>query len=231
MDRDTNPPSSGRMRPRVYHFVSREHGLDNLRKRRLKIATIADVNDPFELLPSSTDKTVRQRFKIWRQEFDERFGMLCFSRNWRNPVQWSHYAGKHTGICCGFDIPVKMLTKVRYTTMRLNAQVEVIEGGGADAQREMLKVLSTKYKHWSYESEVRLFTRLQDRDPDTNLFFADFSRQMTLKEVIVGPLSTITPDELRQALGHLARRVQVYKARLAFKTYTVTRQRNPTLWS
>lgn len=42
-----------RGRLRVYHFVGPDHGLDDIRRRRLKIATIADLNDPFELLPSS----------------------------------------------------------------------------------------------------------------------------------------------------------------------------------
>ena len=26
-------------------------------------------------------------------------GMLCFSKGWHNPVQWSHYTDKHKGIC------------------------------------------------------------------------------------------------------------------------------------
>jgi len=35
---------------RVFHFVNEEHGLDDLRKRRLKIAALNELNDPFELL-------------------------------------------------------------------------------------------------------------------------------------------------------------------------------------
>jgi hypothetical protein len=216
---------------RVYHFVGRNYGLDDIRKRRIKIATIADVNDPFELVPSSRDKIVRQRFRIWREQFDQRYGMLCFSRSWRNPVQWSHYAAKHLGLCLGFDIPANLLTKVRYSSTRPQARVDVIEGGGPKSQKEMLKVLSTKYAHWRYESEMRLFTRLNDRDPDTGLYFANFSRRMSLSEVIVGPQSTLTRDELHDALGTLGRRVEVYNARLAFRTYTVTRQLNPALWN
>jgi hypothetical protein len=193
----------------VYHFVAPDHGLADIRKRRIKIATIADVNDPFELVPSSREKIVRQRFRIWRRQFDQRFGMLCFSRSWRNPVQWSHYAAKHTGLCLGFDVRANLLTEVRYSSKRLQAQVEVIEGGGPNAQKEMLKVLSTKYKHWRYENEMRIFTRLNDKDPDTGLYFANFAQRMSLKEVIVGPLSAVTRDDLREALGTLVRYVKV----------------------
>jgi hypothetical protein len=35
---------------RVYHFINEEYGLDDLRRRRLKIATILELNDPFETL-------------------------------------------------------------------------------------------------------------------------------------------------------------------------------------
>jgi Protein of unknown function (DUF2971) len=200
---------------RVCHFVGRDYGLEDIQKRRIKIATIGDVNDPFELVPSSRDEIVRRRFRIWREQFDQRFGMLCFSRSWRNPVQWSHYAAKHTGLCLGFDIPANLLTKVRYTLKRLQARVDVIEGSDPNAQKEMLKVLSTKYAHWRYESEMRLFTRLNDKDPHTGLYFANFSRRMSLREVIVGLLCTLTRDELLDALSTLRHRVEVYKARLA----------------
>jgi hypothetical protein len=121
---------------RVYHFVDRDYGLDDIRRRRLKIATIADLNDPFELVPSSRDATVRQRFRAWRAQMDQHYGMLCFSRNWRNPVQWSHYAVKHTGLCLGFDIQTNVLTKVRYTAKRLQARVDLLQGSGPDAQKK-----------------------------------------------------------------------------------------------
>jgi predicted nucleotidyltransferase len=214
---------------RVYHFVGPDYGLDDIRRRRLKIATIADLNDPFELLPSSADQTVRARFNIWRLQFDQRFGMLCFSRKWTNPVQWSHYAVKHTGICFGFDIPANMLAKVRYTTTRLMPRVDVIEGPSPANQKEMFKVLTTKYLHWRYEHEVRIFTALNEKDVKTGLYFADFADKMKLKEVIVGPLSTVTRADVSEAIGDL-KGVKIYKARLAFKTYRVTRQRNPKMW-
>lgn len=230
MEGSRKRPRTARGRRRVYHFVSRDYGFDDLRRRRLKIATVADLNDPFELLPSSADKTVRARFRIWRQQFDQRFGMLCFSTKWSNPVQWSHYGAKHTGLCLGFDVPAKVLARVHYTTKRLQPRVDVLEGGGPNDQKEMLKVLTTKYEHWRYESEMRLFTALNDRDPDTSLYFAEFGKDMRLEEVIVGPLSTVTRDELTEALGDLAGTVQVFKARLAFKTYAVTRQRKKGMW-
>lgn len=230
MEKSRNRTKAKRSKLRVYHFVGPDYGLDDIRRRRLKIATIADLNDPFELLPSSTDQTVRARFNIWRRQFDQRFGMLCFSRRWTNPVQWSHYAAKHTGICFGFDIPANMLANVRYTTKRLVPRVDVIEGPGPANQKEMYRVLTTKYVHWRYESEMRIFLGLNDKDPDSGLYFAEFADRLVLKQVIVGHLSKVTRADVEQALGDLTKDVEVFKARLAFQTYTVTKQRKKAMW-
>jgi hypothetical protein len=34
---------------RLYHYLSEKHALDDLENKRLKIARIEDLNDPFEL--------------------------------------------------------------------------------------------------------------------------------------------------------------------------------------
>lgn len=42
---------------RVYHFLDRKYGLDDIRRRRLKIATLDDLNDPFEMLAMTLTAT------------------------------------------------------------------------------------------------------------------------------------------------------------------------------
>ena len=39
---------------RLYHFLNAEYGLLNIRHRRLKIARINELNDPFEFLGVAT---------------------------------------------------------------------------------------------------------------------------------------------------------------------------------
>ena len=54
---------------RVYHFLSEQYGMDDLLKRRLKIATFSDLNDPFELLAVSlSDSAVRRAFRKMKDE-------------------------------------------------------------------------------------------------------------------------------------------------------------------
>lgn len=94
----------------------------------------------------------------------------------------------------------------------------------------MYRVLTTKYLHWRYESEMRLFLELNDKDSDNGLYFAEFADRLVLKQVIVGHLSKITRADVQEALGDLANGVEVFKARLAFKTYTVAKQRKEAMW-
>lgn len=85
---------------RVFHFISEQFGLEDIRRRRLKIATLNELNDPFELFGVNlSDEALRQAFRAMKHELAFKRGLLCFSRNWHNPVQWSHYAAKHTGLC------------------------------------------------------------------------------------------------------------------------------------
>src|SRR5687768_16056458 len=85
---------------RVYHFVNQLYGLDDLSRRRLKVAQIDDLNDPFDLrVFASGDPRMRQALERHRANLALSHGMLCFSRSWKNPVQWSHYADRHRGVC------------------------------------------------------------------------------------------------------------------------------------
>lgn len=217
---------------RVFHFVSGEYGLENVRRRRLKIATFFELNDPFELFGISLgDPELRRAFRMMKEELAANRGLLCFSRHWHNPVQWSHYAARHKGLCLGFDIPDEHLGEVNYSRKRLIAETETFRDPRQFDVETARRFLFTKYSHWRYESEVRSFVTLEDKDPERNLYFVPFSEKLRLAEVIVGAESDITRATLDAALGDLAKQVTRIKARLAFKTFRVVRQRSDKLWS
>jgi hypothetical protein len=211
---------------RVYHFINERHGLDNLLHRRLKIATIEDLNDPFEMSSIALDTLERReawgRFKL---KLTLSYGLLCFSREWQNPVQWSHYADRHRGLCLGFDVPETLPLNVEYRATR--HKPELLDNFNEDVAK---KILTTKYRHWSYEQEVRIFSRLEDRDQETGLYFKEFDRDLALREVIVGHRSMLTRQAVAFALGELAATVTAFRARLAFKSYRVVKQRDQKLW-
>lgn len=215
----------------IYHFVNREYGLDDLRKRRLKIATFDELNDPFEFFGINlADKALRHAFKKIKNELTTSRGLLCFSRDWHNPVQWSHYAEKHRGLCLGFEVPDKHLGAVKYSPKRLPVRPEQLLNYRQLDPETLTTLLFTKYSHWRYEKEVRSFVTLEEIDAEKNMYFADFSNDLKLVKVIVGSESTISRDDIRDALGNLAPNVKSFKARLGFTSFRVVHQRNQNLW-
>jgi hypothetical protein len=216
---------------RLYHFVSEIHGLTNITKRRIKIAQIDDLNDPFELRSFSLgDRQLRSAFEKTRASVAETRGMVCFSKIWSNPVQWSHYADRHRGLCLGFDVADELCEEVSYRSKLVvpdMTKIRRMDDAAAEAMRSWFK---TKYSHWKYEQEVRVFTDLSDLDPEERLYFADFGDALRLREVIVGANCELSRDRLREALGELASEVTALKARLAFRSFRVVRQRAESMW-
>ena len=217
---------------RVFHFLNEQYGLDNLHRRRLKIATLNELNDPFELFGVNlANEALRHAFRVMKNDLALKRGLLCFSRSWHNPVLWSHYAGRHTGICLGFDVPDHLLGPVSYSRKRLVVEAEAFTVPNQLAPEILIRFFFTKYSHWRYEDEIRSFVTLEDKDPETKLYFTDFADNLRLAMVIVGAQSSITRATLQAALGDLAPFVETFKARLAFKTFRVIRQRKAALWA
>ncbi len=209
----------------LFHFRDKEFGLRSIKERRLKISRIMELNDPFEFLGASLeDREFRKAIIETKKQLSKTTGLLCFSQKWQNPVQWSHYANEHKGICMEFEVPDQFIFKVNYEEERLNVESEI------DLQT-MYRYLTTKFAHWSYEEEYRLFITLDKNEEENGLYFSDFSENLILKKVIVGARSDITRKELSGALGNLKNQVEVFKARPAFKTFEVVRNKNEKLWA
>jgi hypothetical protein len=178
----------------------------------LKIARLDELNDPFELWAiAQPDPRLRRGFRNYKSEMAQSYGVLCFSLSWHNPSLWSHYAEKHHGIAPWFDLSSNVLKEVGYVKRRPALKEINIEVARS--------LLYTKYIDWKYEQETRVFTRLEERD-ESGLYFADFSDQIVLRDVIVGTLSRVTPQDLHDALGRKSG-VKFTKGRLAFNSFRV----------
>ncbi len=216
---------------RVFHFVNDEFGLDDIRRRRLKVATLDELNDPFELLGIDLgDRALRHAVQKAKSEFSKVSGFLCFSRRWYNPVQWSHYAAKHAGLCLGFDVRDDLLSPMMYSGRRFAVDVQQMRNAQARDPQIFKRILLTKYAHWRYEAEVRLIVHLESQDPATDLYFAEFSDDLRLRQVIVGACSVVSRATVSNALGDLSRSVEVFKGRLAFGAFRVVPQRDQNQW-
>lgn len=208
---------------RVYHLLAARWALDDLRRKRVKVSLFADLNDPFELLGVElADAGARRTFNKWREEAIGRYGVLCFSKDWKSPLLWSHYADKHQGICLGFDVPDEHLRNVDYVEDRQSVDNLVGEAEGVEPG----PLFHLKFKAWEYEGEVRRILRLADCVRDgANLFWPiGPAYGLELKEVITGSRCPIAQNELRTVVGDSNDVVEMTHARPAFKTFTIVTQ-------
>lgn len=208
---------------RVYHFLNEEYGLNDLSERRLKISQIMKLNDPFEFLSIAlSDKALRKRLLETKDRLNRQVGLICFSASWKNPVQWSHYANHHKGVCLGFDVLAERVNHVKYVEDR----VQYVGDGGDLIVRELL---TCKYSHWNYEQEVRIFVDLGDAEE--GLYYKNFGDDLILREVIVGANSKIRRADIITALGKDSGLVKAFKARAAFQKFEITENLNSKAWA
>ena len=207
---------------RVYHFLSAEFALSNIALQRMRVSRLADLNDPFELLAVDVGgrKDLRMTLAAWKKELHESKGLLCFSKDWRNPVLWSHYAAKHRGMALGFEIPDDTGKEIQYSTERIAAHI-ASDGSFKPDEAFVQTLLYTKYSHWAYEEEVRVFVELDKKTVEGGLYFVPFSPRLKLCHVVLGPLCEIPIERVRTLVAKTCQSVHVDKGRLAFKWFKV----------
>ena len=252
---------------RLYHFINKKYGLESLNLKRLKIAQIDQLNDPFELLGVElSNPQYRDLFNQLKQDLSKDIGILCFCANYHNPALWAHYAEKHKGLCLGFDVPLEACQKVRYSETRLSIdefmdnqihrsnaisteitskleqhgiqgeidesyELENIVGKSIsnnvqaddEGRKFMMKCLSTKFSHWSYEEEYRVFVGLNTQH--NGLYFMDYSDELILKQVIAGLNSSVLRSEIEQMISGKCE-VEIFKVRKDYCEFKMVRDEN-----
>jgi hypothetical protein len=215
---------------RVYYFTNEEFGLSNIINERLKISLLDDLNDPFEFLGVDlSDKEVRKAFKAARDEAVKTAGVICFCRDWKNPLMWGHYGDKHKGMCLGFDIDDIHIKKVNYFPNMMAPDIDMNKEFSGLPQEIVEKLMCTKYEGWKYENEVRVLVELKEKD-SSGLYFTDFKGNMVLKEIFLGPRSKLNVDQVAKYLCSYNLEVNVYKSRAAFTKYEVVKDKSKSVY-
>jgi len=213
---------------RVYHFTSTDSGMQIIRSRRIRLSRLKAMNDPFELLAvEASDKLTRAFLRSNRDQVHETTGFICFSKSWRNPVQWGHYAEGHRGLCLGFDVNDDHLSPVHYVPSRMLALKfrEMAEAENLDGLR---RIGMTKYDHWHYEDEVRSLYTLSGLEPDGHEYVS-FGSDLALREVMVGVNNeTLTRKALTGAVNGLGH-VRLTKVRPSFTEFKMVEQKDQKL--
>ncbi len=210
---------------RLYHLTAAKYAFDNLRNRRLKIAQLDDLNDPFELKSVNLCNPVHaqafdgtDKFEGFKVEMARRFGVLCFSEDKADVLQWAHYADRHKGICLGFDVSGSegKFGRVQYVAERFPFPQALDEAFA-------WKLLSTKSVVWKYEKEWRVFLQLKEgiwnQCAGRVLHFADFGPELVLQEVILGAANENAASEVYDAIQEYPETVRVARMRLSCSTF------------
>lgn len=217
----------------LYHFSNSEYGLDNIKNRRLKVSRIMELNDPFEFLGiERSNPWLRKALDKEKKDMSRDRGILCLSNTWQNPVLWAHYADRHRGVCLGFEVPEnflgKFLEKIRYAETPLVAPASQNEWD----INFMTELMHTKFMHWKYEDEYRMWVDLKYQKKIDGFHYVSFSEsQLKLTCVIIGARSSITRSQVNDSLDNLAGSVKTFKSRASFKLFKMVENKNSKLWS
>lgn len=221
-----NPPPKEFIR--VYYLTSAEFAISNIALGRLKVARFADLNDPFELMALNLrEKRNRKIVRDFRNAYDSETGLLCFSADWTNPVLWSHYGAKHCGVCLGFDLKRSStrkrsrVQKVQYKDKRIRDELGDRKTPLKIADKFQKQLVRTKFSHWEYEEEYRVFVPLKNTLKEGMMRFCNFDQNLQLAEVILGPQCNLSLKTVRQLTRKHYPHAVAYKARLAFKSFKV----------
>ncbi|SPE41741.1 conserved hypothetical protein [Candidatus Sulfopaludibacter sp. SbA3] len=214
---------------RLYHYLEAKWALDDIRRRRLKLSKIDDMNDPYEAksvlshhngTQSALERTVEELFK--------RYGALCFSRSWNNILMWSHYGDKHKGICLGFDIAEEITRPVEYEPEPHAVGNLIVEDRSEFSQQEGTNIIDrlfgAKYVGWIYEEEVRVHVGLEEVDEETGQYFLDCGERTKLKEVIAGARFPESKKPIEDALKAYSD-VEVFRASASKFHFEIVRER------
>lgn len=209
---------------KLYYLTTENHAISNIEKRRLKISRFSTLNDPFELMPVNlADPKHRTPIRNFKQQIDADKGLVCFSKCCENPVLWGHYGDKHKGIALGFEIQKDLVNSVIYSNDLINIPVDPVTNEARPDSKLVNNILRTKFKDWKYENEYRVFFELKDEASEDGLFFTNFSEQIKLCEVILGPNCSTNFSQIQSSLTGYKSEVKISKSRIAFKSFRVVR--------
>ncbi|HGJ5862611.1 MAG TPA: DUF2971 domain-containing protein [Arsenophonus nasoniae] len=207
----------------LYYFTSAVHAISNIENDRIKISRFSDLNDPFELLGVNRgDLHTRKKLQRQKKEINKKEGLICLSKSWRNPLMWGHYADRHKGIVLGFEVKDR-LWDIKYESKLIDAPIDLTYNFAK--KKFIKKLMTTKFKDWEYENEVRVFQKLSGTEclKEGENYFRNFNEDFILKEVIFGSMCSLS--DMKETLKLIKKprfsSVEITKARIAFQDYKV----------
>lgn len=169
-----------------YHFLSTENAIDDLQNEWIKVSTFGDLNDPFEMLPYLRFPfPERQPYHNVRRDLIKKFGLLCFTSTWEEPLLWSYYADKHKGVAIGFEILQDEVMKMDYSDNPKRQKIE-LTGDADHDERSLFDLARLKCGAWRHEDEYRIWVTLKSCRREGSHYFLLFRDRLKVREIILG---------------------------------------------
>ena len=206
----------------VYKFMPAKWAKVAVRNQRLKLSIFSSLNDPFELSGFNLrDPAMRIFHTRQHQKISSEYGMISFSEDYRSPLMWSYYAEQHAGICLGFDVPEKVLLKVRYRKDRLK-----LNGKSKLTKVDVMNLLTVKFSEWRYERERRIMTPLRSAVKEANRYFEPFCDNLKLREILLGIKCPQSEDVFKRLIEKKYKDqdpINIHKLSLAVTKFGITK--------
>ncbi|MGF1700415.1 hypothetical protein L4D09_08900 [Photobacterium makurazakiensis] len=85
----------------------------------------------------------------------------------------------------------------------------------------MDKLLTSKFNHWFYEDEHRVFVDLEPLKRENGLYFKEFDSSIQLKDVYIGHLCSVDKQTVLNLIGEHSSPIRAVKVRPDFKSFKI----------
>ncbi|NTF06843.1 DUF2971 domain-containing protein [Agrobacterium rubi] len=181
---------------RLFYFTGLRYALAAIRDERLKISKFSELNDPADHIGIYVEGADRFALQNQRKRFDEQGGIICMSRNWREPLLWGHYGGNYHGACLIFDTDPEWWFDLMYIDKRPTLAAFGAKRYADLTERDLFALGIMKSASWIYEAECRRFVPFDEYDFVENIHFKKFDDAMKLRGILFGFRSNVSDKQL-----------------------------------
>jgi hypothetical protein len=164
--------------------------LDIIVNSRLFAAPFESLNDPMEGRYYFFGPTVSEAYRKALYESKLRRNICSFSERSDSTLLWSYYAGGHTGVAFGVQLPTVRPRghNMEVRAVRYDSGIHIgPQQASQPPDRVALEILTQKQSPWAHEREVRVFT-------SKNFV------PVKLKELVLGHRISAADEKLLRAL-------------------------------
>lgn len=171
----------------------------------------SSVEDILHKIAVFQTKDIERVIQQIREYWNEKIGIVCFSRSMDVIQMWAHYAKNHRGIVVGIEEGNfehrPTLVQVEYKDEMVSLPVTGNPKNLKQYENYFLEVLKRKESKWVYEEEYRIYVKLDEKDPDGNYYLQ--IPPSSIREVFLGlrsnEMAKIIAQSVKQRenFGHL----------------------------